>query len=293
MNDIINTTTGAAALGLPTSRRLFLSALPGLAAASIVPAALISPNVAHAHPEPSLATDTAHENTDLLQAYDRLVAAQSEFADATKALDWIGDEWRHLWPLAPEELLGGANAHQNSFEYLKYAERDIIGRFLFRDTSVLTKRLAREFREQNERQCFHVHTSEEARKRIDELSQYTPKGRTEKALVRNRAWRNEGLAQWKQRLELAVAYEAETARLSEAAGVVPAAQRIVDADAAVKEASAKISMIPAFTHEGLRIKARALQASGLFDGDPNTPGRWGEFCRFIHAVIGAGEEAQV
>ena len=32
---------------------------------------------------------------------------------SSAALDWLAAEYRHLWPLAPEELLSGANAHRH------------------------------------------------------------------------------------------------------------------------------------------------------------------------------------
>lgn len=66
---------------------------------------------------------TGSENPDLLQAHERMIAARTELADAKSALEWIADEWRHLWPLAPEELLGGANAGFSDTT----AERDIVG----------------------------------------------------------------------------------------------------------------------------------------------------------------------
>ncbi|WFU09113.1 hypothetical protein QA646_17865 [Rhizobium sp. CB3090] len=283
-----------------TNRRNFLLAKGGLLAASAASLVVDTPKAAFAASEaPRAAEDisgqveTINENPDLLKAYDTLLAAQAEESAAKEAFEWLGDEWKHAWPLAPDELLGSANAHQSGRQYIKYAERDILGRFMMRDTSGLAMKVSPEFREKYPRTCFHVYASEEAKERIAYLSQRTPKGRTEKSLARDRAWIEGEIVAWKQRLELALKYEAETTRLSEAAGVVPAAQRVCDADAAVKEASAKISMIPAFTHLGLQIKARAVQASGLFDGDPNTAGRWGEFCRFIHAVIDMGGEVRV
>lgn len=279
----------AAAEGLPTTRRSFLSAIPGLAAASAVPAVLSSPKAASALPE---TPEAIAENLDLLKAYDKLLAARAEAVAAQEALEWLADEYRHVWPLAPEELLGGANAHHDITTRGNTAERDIIGRFMMRDTSVLTKRLSREFREHNEKTCFHVFTSGEAKKALNDLSAETPKGRTERALARNRRWIEDGIVAWKRRLELALEYESETARLTQASGVRQAKQRISIAEQAVWKSCEDISKIPAYTHEGLRIKAHALQAYGLFDGGQNTPGRWGDICRFINAVIGMGEEIQ-
>ncbi|MFX7329178.1 hypothetical protein ABTI69_20540, partial [Acinetobacter baumannii] len=41
------------------------------------------------------------ENPELIAAYERFVAARAERAAAEDALEWLADEWRHLWPLAP------------------------------------------------------------------------------------------------------------------------------------------------------------------------------------------------
>ncbi|SCB18178.1 hypothetical protein [Rhizobium lusitanum] len=268
---------------ISSTRRSFLSALPGLAAASAVPAVLGSPKVVHAATEPSLAAEGVHENPDLLQAYAGLIAACAELAAAEDALEWLADEWRHLWPLAPEELLGAANVHLH-YGHNDGAERDIIGRFMMRETADLTKRLARKYREENRKTCFHIFSSAEAKEHIAKFSRQIPKGRTEKALARNQAWIEGGLASWNRTLVLAERYEAETARLRHESGVQAAKQRIADADLAVCKSRTAISKIPAFTHKGLFIKGEALKMTGLFDGSLAAGGLLGEVSNFIRAV---------
>lgn len=268
---------------MSTTRRSFLSALPGLAAASAIPTVIaVDGRTAHAAPGPSPIVAGPRENPDLLRAYDELIASHAELAEAQDALEWLADEWRHLWPLAPEVLLGGANAHIGSCG--NNAERDIIGRFMMRDTADLTKRLSRKFRMKGGKTCFSVFTSEECQKHIDFFTAKRPEGRTERALANNRAWIKDQIAWWKQRLVPAREYEAETARLRRESGVQNVKQRIADADLAMCKSRLEISKILAFTHEGLRIKAEALMMTGLFDGPFTTDGLLGEMGRFIQAV---------
>jgi hypothetical protein len=277
---------------MSTTRRSFLSALPGLAAASAVPTVLGSPKAAHAAAEPSLGMEGVHENPDLLQAHDALIAARAEMAEAQDALTWLADEWRHLWPLAPEELLWGFNAHRDYGRNDK-AERDIIGRFMMRDTADLTKRLSRKYREKNEKQCFQVITSTEAEEYITNYSRQTPKGRTEKALDRNRVWLQDSIAIWEKRLDLALAYESETARLIEVSGVRQVQLRVAYADRQVFRCCAAISMIPAFTHEGLCIKARVLQSNELFGNTIATGGILAEIAQFIQSVLDVAQSQKL
>ncbi len=95
---------------MKTTRRTFLG---GVAAASIP----VNVSVATTTDQASAATSKLKaENRDLLVAFKRLQSAQRELWDAEDALVWIADEWRHLWPLAPEELLGIANADRGYHE---------------------------------------------------------------------------------------------------------------------------------------------------------------------------------
>ena len=171
--------TKAATADNMVSRRALLM---GLAAASTAAAVVVAPDahgavVAQAH---GISGDQA-ENPELISAYDKFCDACAELKEAQDTLEWLADEWRHQWPLAPEELLLGANAQDG--RYTMPAERDIIGRYLVRDTSDLTKRLAPKFRRENWKTCFVIRTANEERQRLERLRRSTPTGRTEKALA--------------------------------------------------------------------------------------------------------------
>ncbi|WP_143147471.1 hypothetical protein [Rhizobium tibeticum] len=223
------------------------------------------------------------ENPALVEAYARLNIARLERREARDALEWLVDEYRHLWPLAPEELLGAANADKGNRS--SDAECDIIGRFMMRDTSVLTKRLAAKFRHANPTACFVVMSPEDAQERLEWARTYVPKGRTEKALAAKRALKERNIVESERQLALAREYHAETARLRIAAGVDQAKRRVSNAETAVINACRELSQAEAFTTEGLRMKAEAIKACGFFDHFKNTGGIMAEIASFVQSVI--------
>ncbi|TBH34685.1 hypothetical protein ELG66_01500 [Rhizobium leguminosarum] len=242
----------AAALGnSDVSRR---SLLLGMAAASTAAAVAVAPTPARSASD-SVAAPMG-ESPELVAAYDRFSEACAELKTAKANLDWLADEWRHRWPLAPEELLLNANADDNRHSTAG-AERDIIGRFLLRDTSTVTKRLSREFREKTRQTCFTLLTSEKARELLDRWERHAPKGRTEKSLARNLAFREEAIKDCTRDIALAEQYEAETARLRAESGAAQALQRVKDADRKLNAAAAEVSFLPALTLEGVGMKATA------------------------------------
>ncbi len=243
---------------MPCSRRSLLSALPGLAAASAIPAVLHGPRTASAASDHPAASVSIQENPDLLRAYDEFLAARAEAAAAEDALEWLADEWKHLWPLAPEELLLGANAQYHSSK--DSAERDIIGRYLIRDTSMLTTRMSRTHRQETPQTCFAVLSSSQAMETLDGWKRHIPKGRTEKSLASNRAFMEKAIETFERKLALAEKYEAETDSLRRAAGVDDAKNRVAATRGKLHRAEHEVSLIPAFTLEGLRIKAEAIRS---------------------------------
>lgn len=208
----------------------------------------------------------AQENPALVAAYETFMAARAELDDAKSALEWLADEWRHVWPLAPIELVWGANAHDGRTQN---AERDIIGRYLMRDASDFPAWLPAKTRAECRTMCFSIDTAERAEMLLEAARRRKEIGRTEKATAKLRAERQAAIAEWEHKLSLAREYETETARIREAAGVDGAQQRISAARNALDLASDQLSAVPAFTMAGLHAKARALQMAGigLFTGD--------------------------
>lgn len=273
--------TVAAALEPKMSRRQMLT---GAAAATASVAVVATPAPAKS----AAASTTTAENPELLQAHAELLAARAEHEQAKTALEWLIDEWRHLWPLAPEDLLGCANAHSRRGAK-DIGERDIAGRYLLRDTTVLTKRLTSKQRAQGEKTCFDVLTAAGVEDNLSYWQQITPTGRTEKSLARNRATKEEMIRKYRELLPVAQAYEAETARLREASGVQLAKQRVAIAEAETIIAASKVCRAPAFTHEGLSLQAAALSSSAIFSVEHT--GILGDLARFIQAVEKMGGRA--
>ncbi|WEZ84626.1 hypothetical protein P6U16_08660 [Rhizobium sp. 32-5/1] len=271
-----NSVVPAAAEAMPKiTRRAILSGMAALAAPI---AAVAAPIVI---PTPTeLPVKDIGENPDLIAAYERFKEAERELTAAEEALGWIADEWRHLWPLAPEELLGCANA--NTYHVSEDAERDIIGRFIIRDTVDFTKRFKRRT---NERLCFAVMTPNEAEDRLSYWKAKVPKGRTAKALAQNIAYREKFTKEYEQALALARRYEAETSRLREQAGVEKAKQRVSAAKIAANEARRQVSRVTAHTAEGLRMKALAIATSGFYAAILSEDNIFAEISHFIDGVL--------
>ncbi|TLX12481.1 hypothetical protein FFR93_17010 [Rhizobium sp. MHM7A] len=286
-----NETILAAAEGLPCATRRAL--LFGLAAASTTAAIAVAPDAQGADLVQTQALAVQAENAELVTAYQKFDAACTELKTAHDELEWLADEWRHQWPLAPEELLLGANAQDG--RYTVPAERDIIGRFLVRDTSELTKRLSPKFRRENSKTCFAVRTAEEEREILKRWRQSTPKGRTEKALARNRAYRIQSIKECELRIQLAERYEAETSRLRQVSGVDAAKLRVAKADTRLLAAANDVSQCQARTLAGLGMKADALAvtAAALMKATKFDTGPLGQLARFVDSVADVAGRAAV
>ena len=200
------------------------------------------------------------ENPELVDAWKEFRAAETEYYASKGALSWLADEWKHLWPLAPEEILGNANAHIHG-SYSDDIERDIIGRPMMRDTSVLTKQLSKEFRQKSRETAFFIDQPDKLAERIREFRKSKPRGRTPRSLERNRKWRKEAMANMQNRLHVARAYHAETRRIRALAGVDAAKQRIKTAEDRFDAAAVAVSKVPSRTLVGLRLKADVLSGA--------------------------------
>ncbi|MBX5181680.1 hypothetical protein HJB88_03335 [Rhizobium sp. NZLR5] len=271
----------ALAIALPSMSRRKL--LLGMGTASAAAAVAIAPDAHGAAVGQGLSSDQA-ENPELIVAYQKFNDACSQLEEARNSLEWLADEWRHQWPLAPEELLLGANA-QNG-RYTAPAERDIIGRYLIRDTSDLTKRLAPKFRREIRKTCFAIRTADEEKDLLKRWMRSKPTGRTDKALARNRAYRIKATRECELRIQLADRYEAETARLRQVSGADAARLRVREADILLQKAADEVSKCQACTVAGLAMKADALTvtAGALMKITKSDDSPLGQIARFIESV---------
>ncbi|MBW9053437.1 hypothetical protein JNB85_13565 [Rhizobium mesosinicum] len=274
-----NATIQAAAEGMPNTTRRNL--LIGLATASTAAAVAVA-SKAHAV---EAAPEAQAENPELIAAYDTFYSACTELKNALSDAEWLADEWRHRWPLAPEELLLNAGA-QHPYTAGALIERDIIGRPLLRETSPITKRLSRNFRERTRKTCFTLLTADKARELLSRWEQSEPRGRTEKSLSRNIAFRREAIADCKRDIDIAEQYEAETARIRKEAGADAAMLRVEEADRAVDAAAAEVSLFPAYTVAGVGLKAAALSVSAhrIIKECAEDKGPIGQFIRLAQSV---------
>ena len=242
---------------MKTTRRTFMG---GVAAASIpLSAATVAAG-----------GEAVAELPELRNAHKRLVAAREELKEAKSALEWIADEWRHVWPLAPEELLGYRNADRSSGR-TGNAECDIVGNFIYRDAKGRQK------------DCFSVETSDDAQWWIDNFRRRKARGRTPETLRKSQEVIDRCLRVHQRQLDLAIAYQKKTAELREKAGVQAAKSRIKRAEKAVETVCTEISKIPAVDYAGLVIKADALRSNGIFEAVS-----WGplkEMRLFVQAVL--------
>lgn len=253
MTNATSNTSRSEFLDGPVNRRRMLL---GLAAASTA-AAPVTALAKSTSGQGQGDLDEIAENPELVSAWKEHRAAEAEHKAAKDALGWLADEWKHLWPLAPEDILGCANAHIHN-RADERIERDIIGRPMMREKCELTRRLKKRFREEGGKTAFFIDQPDELSKRLAQLRHSEPRGRTPRALERNRKWRNETIADHENRLRLATEYYAETNRIRALAGVDAAKQRIKDANNRVEAAAAAVSMAPSRTLVGLRLKADIL-----------------------------------
>lgn len=249
------------------NRRTLLTSTPAMALAIATPAAAIAC---------SMPIDAGDDSAlfALLAKYD---AAQADHAKAKADLEWINAEWRHLWPLAPEELLGGTNAHRYVPQGCGgYAERDIAGDFMMREVATLTKRFTSKQRRKGGTNCFTVDASANITERLAYWREAVPRGRTAKSQAKNQKFRLDMLKSLEREHALALAYEGETARLRQVSGADAAISRAAAAENACYNLSEAIMRHPAATMEGIAAKVDMYlilpRVSALFDIDPG----WGD-----------------
>ena len=251
--------------------------LRNAAATAATSAALVTPAL------PAVTPEIRSENPELLAAYSDLRISISDRDAARKRLDWLADEYRHLWPLAPEEILLFPYAERSNEPK---AERDIAGRCVMRDKLSLTKRLAPEFRKKSEITCFTIIDAQKAAERLDSARSRTVHGKTEKSRQRSAMVNRQMIAEAEETYRLVAEYERETARLREASGALKIQAALNDASIRLHAAARKIGRVEAFTFEGMRIKAEALlvEYPDLASEKMQVVGLFGDMARLVAAI---------
>lgn len=269
------------------TRRLFLRNTAAVGAVGVSAAPAVAAVAIQNQPE--ISPDAAL--FDLIREFDVAVVATNKAWDD---LQWLADEWRHIWPLAPEEILRSANAGPNTMGFVY--ETDILGRPLERETVSLTVRLSKEFRSATRKTCFYLDTATEIRERLEEVRKRMVKGRTAKSFARNQTRRTEYIDRLKRDLVLTEVYEAETARIREAARVDDARQRLNRANFEKTRLENLIYAFPVATFAGLETKARvSLQSkqSHSLRGAPGVIGLATGFAEDIKRISALEQEGRV
>ena len=234
-----------------------MAAAPAALAVGAVPALAehASENISIAAPDVSLAA-----------LIERHRAAVADLKAAKDAVQWIVDEYRHLWPLAPEEIL--------LFPYAEWrvgkgpvVETDISGRPLMRETAPLTSRLSREYRGENKKACFSLLTPNEIAESLAHWEGRRPRARTEKGRIKEAKLRAKYMAQHGRALPLARDYFAVTEGLRTASGVEAAKQRVSRCQAATEKLGEEIARYPVTTFDDLLAKANAVAADPQHQSD--------------------------
>ncbi|MCV3764049.1 hypothetical protein [Rhizobium sp. TRM95796] len=231
------------------SRRGFIYGLAGCAAATA--------SNADATQLPSPATEH-NGNLELIAALQHLLRAQQQYEKEQSDLQWLADEWRHRWPLAPECILGSANVDRHGYD--EDAERDLMGRYIYRETAELTTRIkSKSWCQEHPRVCFAVETSEKLRATVHETENRKPKGRTDKARAEYEAITARYLKDYRAAIPVALEYERVTADIRRRSGVDEALARVSASKAAVDEAMTAVFVSPVRNLAGLKAKAKLVK----------------------------------
>lgn len=242
----------ASTMGNAMSRRSLLMAFGASAAAAAAPI----PDAAAA--PATLYAAVKSENPALAAAYADLLKAHSEHLDAKNALEWLADEWKHRWPLAPVEILGLPNADRFHLDDSN-AERDLIWRYIHRDTTEMRGRLSAEFIKKNPKTCWSVQTAEELTKLAEFWEGAKVRGKSEATRLKSAAYNAQQAAKARQAIPLAVEYERQTADVRRQSRVNAFHCRVADSHTAMRRAANVVYSIPVTSARDLQIKAEALK----------------------------------
>ena len=254
-------TVPANAQGLPAINRRRL--LGGIAAVSTASAVAGGSGAVAATAEAPVGNTV---DAGLLALLDEHDAAAAVHQQARDDLDWLLAEWSHHWPLAPEEILGVANADKRDDER---AERDLAGNFVIRDRP----NLKQSWRGATPaKSCYSVDTEGELSRWLECRSADRVWGRTEATRARRSAQHDAQIQSLQRRIQLARQYEAETARIREASGVAKAKALVAEARAKAERLADAVRGYPAATFADLTAKAEFFNnlplARRVADGHP-------------------------
>lgn len=217
-----------------------------------------------AQPLTNAASDYELETPALVSALEDLAAARAACAQAETDTEWFVAEWEYHWPLAPEEILGGANAHA-VYGNDTFIETDILGAPLFRNTADLTKRLSAEMRQKSPKLCFAIETPAELKRRIAFHRSLPARGRSPETRAKDAARTGRYVAGLERALARSERYLAERGDILERSGAALVLQRRRDARRAMADAFAAVERADAVTIWGLRAKALSYLAGNVLD----------------------------
>lgn len=265
------------------TRRLFLQTT---AAASV---GVGAPAVAHALEADSNVTALPQASPALREAYDAWRQACADIAGTKQDLEWLVDEWRHLWPLAPEPIVWRVNPPRGE----PTAERDLAGKRIYRDVAELRGRFVSFTKANNGRANFCVNTVEELTACLSMAKARKPKGRTASALEKNRNFLARYISDLETQLHHAQAYEAEKDRVRELSGVAEAKRKIADARNRASDAAATVGEMPAANATDIHLKAEVIigEYERRFD-DPAGLGMISDGYLLAQAVLAIAGRAQ-
>lgn len=187
---------------------------------------------------PSLAAATAaapdpskDENSALIAAWKQFRFAEDEFQEAKEALQWLVDEWKHLWPRASESARWhGSLGGEVEVDMAGRSYRDEKGRVIF----LKTREQLAESREWA--------VNRRPRTRVKDQ---------EKEKQRRQKWERERLAE----IEAAEAYYVRVAEVRKEAGADAAHSRVDRARKKLEELADRVSRERALTLYGVRLQA--------------------------------------
>lgn len=174
-------------------------------------------------------------NPELVALLGDLKAAKDELAWAEDAMEWLFDEWRHRWPLTPDEitLRGFREKHGDS-------EVDLQGRPVMRPGEQYARRL---------------YSLEDLAWHVDYMARRVKKARTAKTL----AFALKALAKIKHDLRLGQEYYREIERIKEASGLRAAKARVEAAKGEIYRLGEAIMAMPPSSIACLTVKAEAVE----------------------------------